>query len=596
MSDKTIEKSHGDDDLDRLKSLRSGEPQLIGGVADVKLTIDGKEMKADIYYAELEQTVDGHHELKITLRELGQVSKDHDFTDVSKYTSFLGKSLSLTTEVQIPDRSAPVKASFVGLVTRIDLENSIMGINVVTLIGHSPTIQMDGAKKNAFYRDMSASDIVGSIVGNYQITRGNIDSSPGSLKLSVQYRETDYQYIMRLATGAGMFAYYDGREFRVTKANSNDSEDLAWRGELGAFTLGLGTAPCEFNTQVYNYEQKKTFTQDSKSISSQASLSDLSKISPDASKKLYGDSGFSSSATTVEDAQSLDHTLQSDRSRALGQMILGRGQSIIPTVAAGHAVKIKGLDRMDGTYWVLKVKHIFDPSHAGYYNTFECVPLDIAFPQYKASRPTITNIQMGVVVDNNDPEKLGRLKVKFPWCESDATPWVRLMTPHAGSEHGWYCLPEINDEVLVGYEQGSPDLPVVLGALYNKDDAPPGDAVDPDNNVKMFMTRSGNKIVFTDKDGGEEIQIITGDGKNLITMKSGGPTVIESDGALNFKGGGDIKIEGNNITIESQAEIKIKAGSNAKLEGAANVDVKAGAQLQLQGTLTAVKGTPIQLN
>lgn len=582
--------------LSDLKSFRNGAPQVYGGISEATLAIDGKTIKADIYYAELEQSVDGHHELKVILRELGQVSQDEDFTDISKYTAFLGKSLSFSIEAEVPDRPQPVKMTFVGVATRIDLENSIMGINVVTLVGHSPTILMDGAKKNAFYRDQSATDIIGGIVGSYKVTRGKMDSAQGSLKFSVQYRETDYEYVMRLATGAGLFAYYDGQEFRVTKANSSDTEELTWRGELGAFSLGLGTAAYEFNSQVYNYEQKKTFTQDSESITQQASLSDLSKLSPEASKELYGDSGFSSSAPTVEDAKSLDHSLERDRSRAIGKMILCKGQSAVPTVAPGHSVRVTGMDKMDGTYWVHRVKHVFNPADVGYYNIFECSPLDTAFPQYKSKRPSLSNLQMAVVIDNNDPDQLGRIKVQFPWCASDETPWVRLLTPHAGKERGWYCIPEIGDEVLVGYEQGTPDLPIVLGALYNKENVPPADAVDADNNVKMFMTRSGNRIVFTDTDGSEEVQLITKDGKNVITMKTGGPTTIESEGAINIKAGGDIKIEGMNITIDSQGELKLKGVIAAEMESDVNVKVKAGAMLDVEGMVTNIKGTPIQLN
>lgn len=584
-------------DYGELRSLRKDEP-VLGVMGLCKLVIDGKEISADIYYAELEQFVDNHHIARVTMRERGQQTAELDFTDAERYTAFLGKSMSLVMEAENPvGRPIPTKLSFTGVVTRIDLENSINGINMVTIIGHSPTILIDGAKKNAFYRDQSATDIIGSIVGNYQITKGKSDSSPGTLKFSVQYRETDYQYIMRLATGAGLFAYYDGQEFRVTKASSSDLETLSWREDLGAFSLGLGTAPAEFQTQVYNYEQKKTYTQDSKSITQQSSLSDISKVSPEASKKLYGDSGFSTMATSVADAQSLDKILESDRSRAMGQMIIGRGQSTVANLASGHAVKIEGMKQMDGTYWVTYVKHVCDLSTGfGYYNVFECTPVDVAYPKYKSARPAITNMQMAVVVDNNDPDKLGRLKVQFPWCASDETPWVRLMTPHAGSERGWYCLPEIGDEVLVGYEQGSPDTPIVVGALYNKDDAPPGDAVDDENNVKMFMTKSGNRIVFTDTDGSEEVQIITKDGKNIITMKTGGPTVIESEGAINIKAGGDITMEGANIKLDSQGEVEIKAATNAKIEAGLNFDIKGGPQLKIEGTMVTVKGTPIQLN
>jgi type VI secretion system secreted protein VgrG len=579
----------------RMEREIAGMQALVETSAGCELVINKKRITSDVSRVELDQFVDDHHRLRVRLRERGKVSAESDFSDPTTYTDLLGKSLSLTIKPEGGLVDAAKELGFIGVVTKIDLQNSIDGLNTVVIEAHSPTISMDGGRHNAFYHDQRASDIIGAILRNHPVSLGKVDASQGTLSFSVQYRETDYEYVMRLAGAAGLFAHYDGKEFRVTKAGTTDVETLVWRETLGAFTLGLGTAAAEFNSQIYNYEQKKTYTQDSKSIPQQAALSQVSKISPDASKEIYAESGFSTFVKEVGDAQSLDQALQLERSRSLGRMITCRGQSVIPSVAPGHCVKITGMNRIDATYWVLSIRHVFDES-GKYHNAFSCSPVDIAFPQYRSARPAITNMQMAVVVDNNDPDKFGRIKVQFPWCESDETPWVRLLTPHAGPDRGWVCLPEIGDEVLVGYEQGSPDHPIALGALYNKESSPPGDAVDDVNNVKMFITRTGNSLVFKDTDGSEEVHLITKDGKNKITMKVGGPTVIESEGAINIKGGGDITIEGANITLKSDGKIEMKSGMDTKIEASANLDTKAGAQLQIQGMTVTVKGTPIQLN
>jgi len=107
---------------------------------------------------------------------------------------------------------------------------------------------------------------------------------------------------------------------------------------------------------------------------------------------------------------------------------------------------------------------------------------------------------------------LGRIKVKFPWLESEETIWIRLLTPHAGQDRGWYAIPEIGDEVLVGYEFGNPRYPVALGALYNKDSAPPATAGTSENNIKLFRTKGGNQIEINDESGAEAISITTKDG------------------------------------------------------------------------------------
>jgi Rhs element Vgr protein len=580
-----------DDNDDGIK-----EASVFADAVDIKLTIGGEKVDYEqkIMEVTLEQSVYSHHVARVLVQEDLMGEGDYVLATSKKYSDLLGKTFSMKVEADIANEPHPVNMSFNGVIGNIEFRNSIDGLYIIAIVAYSPTILMDGAPKNAFYFDKKASDIIGSLASNYPITKGKQESTPNTMKYCVQYRETDYNFIMRLASHAGLFSFYTGQEFQITKANSDQTIELHFPSTLGWFTLDLGAKPYEYSTVVYNYAQKKNYVQDSKSITQQAALSDSSQLAANASKELYKDSGFTQQASTIEDAKSLDKVLSLKRSQAMGRLITAKGQSGNPTVVPGCSIKISHMGHMNGDYWVTRVKHVYRGGM--FYNTFECVPVDLAFPRPKSARPTITNVQTAVVVDNNDPDQLGRVKVKFPWLETAETPWVRYVTSHAGKDRGWYALPEIGDEVLVGYEQGSPDLPIALGAMYNKDNAPLSDVVNPDNNVKAFITKSGNKIVLTDEDGKEKVEIVTKDGKNLITMQTGGPTVIESEGAINIKGGEDIVIEGANITLDSKGEVKIKAATNTNFEAGVNSVVKAGAQLQIEGMTVTVKGTPIQLN
>ncbi|MFH1700121.1 MAG: type VI secretion system tip protein VgrG [Candidatus Zixiibacteriota bacterium] len=567
-------------------------PIDFSGACNVSLTIDGKKISYDIYRLDLIQQIDNHHVAKVLIRELGQDTSEMDFSEAIGYTDFLGKSISISIEAEIINESAPVKSTFVGTITRVELKNSINGINVGIVTAQSPTIAMDGAKHNCFFMDQKASDVIGSILRNYPITVGKTESTDGQMKFCVQYRETDYDFIMRLATGSGLFAYYDGEKFNVEKAHQSNTIELAWRYTLGAFVYGLGTASTEFTSSVYNYEQKKTFDQDSKSLPLQSSVSEMSRKSTDASKKIFTKSGFSESPKFVADAQGLDKALQNDRNKAIGQMILCHGSCSQPQVAPGKCVKVNGMAKMDGSYWVTKVHHTFAKS--SYTNKFECVPIDVAHPKAHSNRATITNLQTAEVVDNIDPDKMGRIKVKFPW-NADDTIWIRVAVPHAGKDRGWFSIPEIGDEVLVGYEQGSPDLPIVIGSLYNKDNAPHGDTGTDDNSVKGFITKSGNKIVINDSGGGEQIGIIAADGSQVI-IESGGPSIT-------IETAGDVTIKAKNITLKADSkivldggQIEIKSGGDIKSEASMNMATKAGIEYKIEGTMVTVKGTPIQLN
>ena len=564
--------------------------------AECRIRISGQEIKHLISRVELNQFDDDHHVLKVTIKQGGTLAKT-DFDDPSVYTAFLGESIAVTITPTGGAIDSSKELEFIGIVSEVSLDNSIDGLNTVLVTAHSPTKALDGSKHNAFFHEQKSSDIIGAILRNYQITLGKVESTDKTLEFSVQYGETDYEYLMRLAYASGKFALYDGKEFKVTAPGSSDTEELVWRESLGVFSVGLGTQPMEFDSQIYNYRQKKTYSQDSKSLSQQASLSDLSKLSHDASGKVYSDTGFVE-APIVEDARSLDNILERERSQAMGRMIICKGESIIPKVSVGHCVSINGMpELLNRTYWVKSIKHVFDES-GKYHNTFECTPLDMAFPKVMSRKRSLTHLQPAVVVDNNDPDKLGRIKIKFPWSSSDETPWARYLAMEAGKDRGWFWLPEIDDEVLVGFEYGNPNMPIVLGSLYNKDDSPISQAASDKNLVKMLTTKSGNQILFNDESGKEEIQISMKDGKNQLILSLDGPKItLKSDG-------GDISIQGKNISIESDEKITLKTGSNLELnsgadlqmEASGNFKSKATGNFDAEGAMVNVKGNPINLN
>lgn len=552
------------------------------------LVVGAERASYDISRVELVQSVDEHHLLRARLRQVGTATATKDFSDPGTYTSFLGKPVSLTIKPRGGIVDEGRELGFIGVITQVDLENSIDGLNEVTIIAHSPTIAMDGAPRNAFYYDMTYADIVGSLVRNYSISPGAMDSSSPVYKYIVQRNETDFAFIRRLADGCGMFAHYDGKEFRLLKPAAKDTEELAWRLTLGAFSLGLGTSSNEFEASIYFYEQTKTFSADSGGIAPRSSLSGLSRTSADASKDMYKDMGYSPTAKRAADAKTLNDILSYDKWRSMGKMITGHGHSIVPKIAAGHSVRVKGMDKFDGVYFVQSVRHTYDES-GKYHNTFTCTPIELAFPSGSSKQPNLTTLQMGVVTENNDEGSLGRVKVKFPWLDSSESVWVRVLTPYAGKDRGWYVIPEIGDEVLVGYEYDHPDLPIVLGSMYNSQNAPHGDMLSSKNDTKMFLTRGGNKIMLSDKDGSEQIMIATKDGKNQIVLDAAAPSItIESKG--------DIKIKGKSISLDSDTDVNVKAGANAKIEATANMTVKGGGQNQIEGMTVTVKGTPIQLN
>ncbi|UCD62535.1 MAG: hypothetical protein JSW34_07130 [Candidatus Zixiibacteriota bacterium] len=558
------------------------------------IKIDNREIKHTVSSVELDQYVYDHHSLKIRVKQVGKASSDQDFDDPGTYTAFLGKSVALTITPAggVVDEARALE--FIGLVSEVRLENSIDGLNTVLIVGKSPTRVMDGAPKVTYFEEQAASDIIGSIVSGYPITRGNMESSGSSIKYSVQYQETDWQYIKRLAEDAGLYSYYDGKEYVLQKASGSSSEDLNWRETLGTFALGLGTAASKFESKSWEYGKKTVLESQIDSNVLRSSPSDMAKASIDASKKIFEQSGYVGTEMAT-DQSSVDSTLTKAVESQIGRMVDCTGESIVPAVKVGHCVKINGMSKFDGLYWVKSVRHSFDES-GKYHNEFVCSPLDISFPAKTSKRPALTNLQSGVVTSLDDPDRLGRIQVKIPALGIESQ-FVRYLAPHAGSGHGWISLPELDDEVLVGYENGNPDLPVALGSVYSGTDTLP-ETPDDKNEVKVFLTRSGNEIRLTDKDGEEEIKITTKNGDNQIVMNMKTPSIsIKSQGDINIESAGDLSIKGNNITVESQAATEVKSGADLNLDAKANLKNKAGANLNAEASgQCVIKGAVINLN
>lgn len=153
---------------------------------------------------------------------------------------------------------------------------------------------------------------------------------------------------------------------------------------------------------------------------------------------------------------------------------------------------------------------------------------------------------IGLVIDLEDPDGLGRIRVEFPWLSDDAVSnWARVATPLAGPELGHFFQPEPGDEALVGFEMGDVNRPYILGYLWNGDNAPPGN----DPNVRLIQTVSGHKLIFDDTSGSETITIEDASGNNKIVMDADGITIESAK---------DVTIKGQNVNIEASAQLTAK--------------------------------------
>jgi uncharacterized protein involved in type VI secretion and phage assembly len=207
------------------------------------------------------------------------------------------------------------------------------------------------------------------------------------------------------------------------------------------------------------------------------------------------------------------------------------------------------------------------------------LPLDrTSQPSQRANK--LLGLHVGVVIDNEDdpPDNPGyRVKLRFDWLDaSQQTFWARIAVPMAGSQRGTYVLPEKDDQVVVVFEHGDIDRPVVIGSMWSLRQKPVETNRSGNNNAKLIKSRSGHRMIFDDKDGAEKVTIVDRTKKNKIVLDSANRLVsIESDGDIEVKAS-------ENVILYAKS---IEAGTSQRFSGSGQqLMVHAGAKLTMKAS------------
>jgi len=156
---------------------------------------------------------------------------------------------------------------------------------------------------------------------------------------------------------------------------------------------------------------------------------------------------------------------------------------------------------------------------------------------------SMPSLAIAKVVDNRDPEGLGRVKITFPWLEQTMlSEWISVAQPHAGKDRGIFWMPELDDEVLVGFLHGDMNKPVVIGALWNPVAPPP--AEDPRH--RMIRSKNGHTIHFIDS------TVTNGDKGALIIKDGHGSSLAFSNGYVVLKAKGTLVLEANAVQLRGK--------------------------------------------
>lgn len=468
---------------------------------------------------------------------------------------------------------------FSGIITRIYCKRQTGGgYGTLYISGNAPSILLDQGKACHSYEHKTLQEIIATVSEGYD-NSAQVDSSAGvnttrALPYTVQYNESDYDFICRLANLYGEYFYYDGSKL-IFGNKLQETIDLGENLNLIDEDFNLEMKPQDFEYINYAIDRAEVYRKDAESACCEYKNNPIQTDAKNASKKLFKKIPQKyHSATSLEQSDiDLEEVVRQERDlRELSLKVTGRSRDPrlrMNTFACLTDINARAME----TYRVIKISHY----HSGmnYENSFEAIPMMRTPADYNAEAFPKAEQQPAIVKDNNDPQGMGRVRVQFFWQKGEQlSPWIRMIQPYAGSGKGFYFIPEIGEEVMVDFENGNAERPFVLGAHYNgaaKSGYKP--------TTKAIHTQSGTKILLNDAEGSVRIEDASG---NIYQMDGNGTIEVKAPKNIIFTAGEDLKFSaGRNMTTNVANNLTTNVGNEIIQDSGRKTTFSSGTDIQV---------------
>jgi len=492
-------------------------------------------------------------------------------------------SFAIGKPVDISAQSGKSEITLIsGEITAIEPRfNPVTGPTLV-LRGYDQSHRLNRDKKSRSFVQMKDSDIAQKMASEASL-QSKVDSTQQVHEHLLQDNQTDWEFLMGRARRIGYRLFIKDKVLNFVKApaNSGTTPAVKWGFDLQEFSARMTTALQVSEVVVQGWDPA---TQQ-QIIGKAATPQDVPQIGETRQGGQAAQQAFGIAAKRIVVDRPVANQTEA---QAMAQSIcneIGRGFieaegvcSGNPAVQAGAMVKVEGVGtRFGGTYRVVHALHRNDES--GYKTHFTVgryasTLSDLLMPAERNGTSSHCPM-LGVVTNNDDPDKLGRVKVKFPTLtNSHESTWARLVALGAGKDRGLVWIPDVGDEVLVVFEHEDINRPIVIGGLWSQK-AQPADsaklvaggksiAIHIDTHEKM-----GLKIM----DSSDDTSIKLGDQDNLLALS-------KTKRQVSLTSADKVTVEGMNITVSAQSNLEIKSSGNIKIEGGGVVEIK-GAMIKL---------------
>lgn len=452
---------------------------------------------------------------------------------------------------------------FRGLVTRVEAARSSGHNGDIILSGYSPTILLDNGPHCKSWEKKAIKNIAQDTLKHFPQNLLQPQVAPASgetLAYTVQYKETAWQFLSRLCAIYGEWFFYNGQKLMLAPPRG-EQVTLVYGSNLSHFNMSLQVRPASFQALARDYINDQIYTSSPQGIAAKAGLQELGQFALQKSEEFYSTQPKIWHNHFLTNKKQLDDQVNTRAAMQSSSMVRFNGHSGHPGVQVGAQVSVSGrnvfsqADESFGDYTVIGVEHYCD-GQGNYSNDFTAIPAGVKMPP--VPRPTEPGIetQSAIVTDNHDGMGLGRVRVKFHWMNgAEKSPWMRIASPHGGGDKGMFFIPEVGEEVIVGFEGDSPTKPYIIGTVYHG--AAKNSYSNGGNDVKALQTRSGNKVIMDDAAGSVFVEDKDGnsvliDGAGNITVKANKTVLIDAVDEITFKTKKITMLAENEIYMQSK--------------------------------------------
>lgn len=527
-------------------------------------------------------------------------------------------------EVDLGRDGSPANV-FSGEITGLEMEVGEDGIAMITVRAYARSHRLQRGRQSKSFLEMTDSDIVRKVAQGASL-QVEVDDTTTQHAYVLQYNQTDWEFLRERAALNGFELFVSGRTlyFREPKNGQNAGPEQKLWDNLQRIRVTMSTAD-----QVGSVVVRAWDVTTKEAIVGTASNGNLSPTIGETKTGAQFASDFGEKTVYIVNRPVASQDEADTLAKAIydeldASFVEAEGTSLgDATIKPGLTLKLSHIGtRLDGDYYITSAVH--SAQVGGGYTTSFSVGGRRSAGLYELMRSeggsglTAPSVVTGVVTDNTDSEGLGRVKVKLPWLDdSEVSTWARLASPMAGSSRGLYCMPEINDEVVLAFEHGDPARPFVLGMLWNGVDQPPktnSEVVASSKvNTRLWSTRAGHTITLDDTEGSEKITIVDKTSNNKITIDSASNTIsvdadadfkVTAKGNVNVTATGDATVDAQNATVTAKQSATITANQTLTLTGkgevkieGAMVTIKASGTMSVDGGgMLGLKGGLVNIN